>query len=279
MRHLILAALAAAFLPTLSAAEPEAAQRAARSLLASKADAVVVIRATVSMTVTAGDQPSQTQDRALETLGTVVDPSGLVVVAAASIDPGAFADGRTVQTPAGPMRLAVVSEVKEAFLVLADGTELPAKVVLKDKDLNLALLAPVTKAAQPLVGVDTSTAGELKVADEVVVLGRMGKGLERAPRVDVDSVCAAISKPRPLAVIHLPYPGCPVFDLEGRFAGLTTAKAEAGDDDSGAGVSMTPVVVPASVVRRFLDAGQKAAAAQPAPTSPSGEEKAPAPAK
>ena len=37
---------------------------------------------------------------------------------------------------------------------LADGTELPAKVVIKDKDLNLALVAPVAKPAQPLVALD-----------------------------------------------------------------------------------------------------------------------------
>ena len=260
---LLLAALLAA-LPDLGAAE--AASAAARRLVAEKSDAVVVVRATVSMTVSAGDQPSQSQDRAVETLGTVVSPDGSVLVPASSIDPGSMADGRTVQTPGGPLRLSVVSDVKEAFIVLADGTELPAKVVIKDKDLNLALLAPVAKPAQPLVALETKAEVELKVADEVVVLGRMGKSLERAPRADIDQVCAVISKPRPFAVIHLPYPGCPVLDLDGRLAGVTSAKADGEDMESGQGMGFTPVVIPVATLRRFLEAGAKTMAA-PAPAA------------
>lgn len=268
MRHpiLILAALAATAIPAL--AQHEAVQRAARELLAAKADSVVVVRATVSLTITAGDLPSQTEDRSLETIGTAVSPAGLVLLPASSIDPGAYADGRTVRGPAGPMRLAVVSDVKETFLVLADGTEIPAKVVLKDKDLNLALVAPVAAPAAPLVAVDTSVSGELAVADDVIVLGRMGKGLERAPRVDIDQVCATVAKPRPLAVIHLPYPGSPVFDAKGRFAGLISGKPSAEGDDEAGAMGMTPVVVPAVTVARFLEAGAKAAAPAPAPAAP-----------
>lgn len=269
MRHpiLLLAALAATAVPAL--AQNEATQRVAREILAAKADSVIVVRATVALTVTAGDQPSQSEDRSIETVGTAVSASGLVLLPASSIDPGAFADGRTVRGPAGPMRLSVVSEVKEAFLVLADGTEIAAKVVLKDKDLNLALLAPLTAPATPLVAVDTAVSAELAVADEVIVLGRMGKSLERAPRVDIDSVCATVAKPRPLAVIHLPYPGSPVFDAKGRFAGLTSGKpaAEGEDGESGA-MGMTPVVVPAATIVRFLEAGAKAAAAAAAAPAP-----------
>lgn len=274
MRTPILLAALLAACPVLPAAESAAAAGVARRLVAEKADAVVVVRATVSMTVTAGDQPSQSQDRSVETLGTVVSPDGAVLVAAANIDPGSVADGRTVQTPGGPIRLSVVSDVKEAFIVLADGTELPAKVVIKDKDLNLALLAPVAKPAQPLVALDTKAEAELRVGDEVVVLGRLGKSLERAPRADIDQVCAVIAKPRPYAIIHIPYPGCPVLDLEGRLAGVTSAKAEGDDMEGGQGMGFTPVVIPVAMVRRFLEAGAKAASAPaPAPAAP-----APAPA-
>lgn len=260
---LLLAALLAAQSCLLASADAAAV---ARRLVSEKSDAVVVVRATVSMTVSAGDRPSQSEDRSVETLGTVVSPDGAVLVAAASIDPGSMADGRTVQTPGGPLRLSVVSDVKEAFIVLADGTELPAKVVIKDKDLNLALLAPVDKPAQPLVALDPGAEVELKVADEVVVLGRMGKSLERAPRADIDQVCAVVSKPRPFAVIHLPYPGCPVLDLGGRLAGVTSAKPDGDDLESGQGMGFTPVVIPVATLRRFLEAGAKAAApAAPAP--------------
>ena len=119
------------------------AEATARVLHRTLGDAVVFVRATVSVTVTPGDQPAQSRDRTFEQLGTVVSADGRVLLAASAIDPAGVMDGRTVNTPMGEMKISATSQVKEAFIVLADGTEIPAKVVLKDKDLNLALVAPI----------------------------------------------------------------------------------------------------------------------------------------
>ena len=237
-------------LPAHAADTP--AQVTARALHRRLGDAVVLVRATVAVTVTPGDQPAQTRDRTFEQLGTVVSTDGRVLLSATSIDPAAVMDGRTVNTPAGPMKLAATSQVKEAFIVLADGTEIPAKVVLKDKDLNLALIAPVETATTAFVPVDVAASDTVEPVDEVVVLGRMDKSLDRASKVEIDAVAAVTTKPRPFISIHVNATGCPVFSVAGKFVGLTSGKIDAAADGDGEGVSMEPVVIPAATVQKFL---------------------------
>lgn len=237
-------------LPAFAADTPS--QVTARALQRKLGDAVVLVRATVSVTVTPGDQPAQTRDRTFEQLGTVVSSDGRVLLSATSIDPAAVMDGRTVNTPAGPMKLAATSQVKEAFIVLADGTEIAAKVVLKDKDLNLALLAPAEATTTPFVPVDVAVSDTVEPVDEVVVLGRMDKSLDRVSKVEIDAVAAVTTKPRPFISIHISATGCPVFSVGGKFVGLTSAKIDLGGDGDGEGVAMEPVVIPAAVVQKFL---------------------------
>lgn len=246
---------------TLAAADT-AAEAVARTLHRTLADSVVVVRATVSVTVTPGDQPAQSRDRTFEQVGTVISPDGRVVLAASSVDPAAVMDGRTVNTPMGEMKISATSQVKEAFIVLADGTEIPAKVVLKDKDLNLALVAPVAPVAEKLVAVDTAASAMVEPVDEVVVLGRMDKSFNRAAKVEVDSVAAVVTKPRTLISIHIPVTGCPVFSDQGKFVGITSGKVDTSADAESGGVSMEPVVVPAETIRKFL--------AQAKPATPAG---------
>ncbi|GBL43377.1 hypothetical protein EMGBD4_08760 [Verrucomicrobiota bacterium] len=88
-------------------------EETARRLFKSHADAVITVRATVALTMTAGDAPSQSRDQSVEELGTVVTAQGLVVISASSIDPATAMDGRTVNMRGAPVKLAVTSEVKE----------------------------------------------------------------------------------------------------------------------------------------------------------------------
>lgn len=195
------------------------------------------MRATVALTMTAGDAPSQSRDQSVEELGTVVTAQGLVVISASSIDPATAMDGRTVNMRGAPVKLAVTSEVKEARIILADGTEIPATVVYKDRDLNLAFLAPEVGAEEAkdahFTPIDTAEEQALGVLDEVVVLSRLDKSMGRASAVECDFVRAVIAKPRRFLSIHLAQAGLPVFALGGKFAGFTTVRFSSSGDAEG----------------------------------------------
>lgn len=261
LRCLPLLALLLGLAP-LGAADPKI-EETARRLFKSHADAIVTIRATVALTMTAGDAPAQSRDQSVEELGTVVGAQGLVMISASSIDPATAMDGRTVNMRGAPVKLAVTSEVKEARIILADGTEVPATVVFKDRDLNLAFLAPEPGAEEAkdakFAPIDTSAEQALEVLDEVVILSRMDKAMGRVAAVECDFVRAVVTKPRRFLSIHLASTGLPVFGVSGKFAGFTSVRF--GSSGEGEGISATPVVLPAAEVRKAI----AAASARPVP--------------
>ena len=78
-----------------------------------------------------------------EAIGTVIDASGLTVVAATAIDPAAMF---RASMQARNSQLKVDVKVNEAALLLPDGTELEADVVFKDENLGLAFVRPRLEA-------------------------------------------------------------------------------------------------------------------------------------
>ena len=44
-------------------------------------------------------------------------------------------------------------------ILLDDGTEVPAEIVLRDKDLDLAFIRPKAKPASPMTSVDLTKSG------------------------------------------------------------------------------------------------------------------------
>lgn len=270
MRLLRLIAASCLVVATATASAAESApkiEETARRLFKAHADSIVTVRATVALTMSAGDSPSQSRDQAVEEFGTIVTADGLVVVAASSIDPATAADGRTVNMRGSQVKLSVTSEVKEARLIMPDGTEIPATVVFKDRDLNLAYLAPEAGAEEakdakfiPIVATPTQKLG---VLDEVVVLSRLDKSMGRTACVECDAVRAMLEKPRAYYSIHISTTGLPVFGNSGQFAGLTTTRFGSAGDNGG--ISMSPVVLPASEVVKSIEQAKAKRAAAPAP--------------
>ncbi len=257
----------------LTAGAAEAApkiEETARRLFKMQADSIITVRATVALTMSAGDNPSQSRDQTVEEFGTVLTSDGLVVVSASSIDPATAADGRTVNMRGNQVKLSVTSEVKEARFIMPDGTEVPATVIFKDRDLNLAYLAPEVGAEEAkdakFIPILTSPIQKLTVLDEVVVLSRLEKAMGRTAAVECDSIKAVLDKPRQFYVIHIPTPGLPVFGNTGNFAGfLTTRFGSAGE---AGGISISPVVLPAAEVVKSIEQAKAKRAATPAPKPP-----------
>ena len=67
---------------------------------------------------------------------TIVDPSGLAVTSLSALNPKRSGN-------LGPIAIQIVSQLQTAKYHLADGTEIPVRVVLKDEDLDVAFLAPL----------------------------------------------------------------------------------------------------------------------------------------
>lgn len=245
---LVCLALACALPPAAAQADQQGA--AARAVSAASGNAVIQIRLVIRYRfVSAGEEASE-EEGTSEATGTVIDPSGLAVCALSDVDPS----HRMKMMGEEDEDFKLQADVMSVHYVLGEGKEIPAKIVLRDQDLDLAFIRPTETQAEPLKAVDLTQAASPQVMDELVVLGRLGEAANRAPYVAMDRVTAIVTKPRTLYIAGISTwvagLGIPAFTLDGKVVGITVMRSiptAAGSSESGSATSM-PVLLPAADV-------------------------------
>ena len=216
-------ALAGIFTLDVRADDPAAA--AAKKLFAEKQDAVVWVSVVIKISYStegSKDGPMNIPDREqkMEGLGTFIESNGLLVVAMSSIDPSREISGREFRG----MKLEASTALKEVRIIMPDGTEIPAEVMLRDVDLDLAFIRPKpgAKEAQGVSfkAIDLKNSHKAGVAEEAIALGRMDEVLNRVASVSVGQVTAVTRKPREFVRATSAQPGCPVFAVDGKLMGI-----------------------------------------------------------
>jgi S1-C subfamily serine protease len=216
-RSLILAALLAA--PFATAAEGPFKEKAL-ALAAAHQDSVLFLSAVVEIELTAGDSPAKKEERKMEMIGTVIGADGLIVVPLSTLDAASTIDGRMVNGPQGPVKLSAKSTTKEVKILMPDGSETPAKVAFKDPDLDLAFIRPEKAGGVKFTPVDTANSAPMALLDDVIILGRLGRDLNREPVVLTTEVISIVSKPRTFGKVNNQTLGMPVFNQDGKFLGI-----------------------------------------------------------
>jgi hypothetical protein len=169
---------------------------------------------------TEGQSATPTESK-YELTGTVIDPSGLAVVALSGCEPAEFYK-RVVP---GYSRYKMESEISDLKILLDDETEVPAEIVLRDKDLDLAFIRPKTPLLKPILAVDLTRFAPTKVLDHVIMLNRLNRASARAYSASVERIIAVIRKPR---TFYVPDTGSgsgaalgsPAFSLDGNILGV-----------------------------------------------------------
>ena len=194
----------------------------ARAVFEKNKDAVLWVTATIKIELSGAGSVLSSKETEVQALGTVIDDSGLTVVSYSALDPGAAYTGRTVKLQGENVKLSAKSEHSEVKINLADGKEIPAKIVLKDPDLDLAFVMP--EKADTKLGVTPVKLGKtpaVKTLDELVCLGRMPKAMDQTPQAALSELTGVIKKPRTLLMGGRTLGG-PVFTLDGQVLGITT---------------------------------------------------------
>src|SRR5262245_11560750 len=183
---------------------------------------LLVLKSKVSVTGLGGRSNESKQDAT----GTIIDPSGLTVLSLSATDPSSILS--TVMGGAGDgdgdVKFKMENELTDVKLLTHEGAELPAEVVLRDKDLDLAFVRPKQKPPTPLPSIDLSLSSEAQVLDQVITLNRLGKVAGRAYAASVERITAVVQKPRTFYAVGgdptATALGSPAFTPDGRLLGV-----------------------------------------------------------
>jgi len=239
-------------------ADEEAA--AAREIMNKWSDAVVTVKVVTKQRMVMKGREMDTSENESEVTATVIDPSGLAVLSFSSIDSSRIYDEILKQAKFGGENTPdfnVESEIKNIKMLLSDGREIPAKLVMKDRDLDLAFVRPTDKSDKPIPYLDISRNMTPGVMDNVVILTRLGNVAGRIPSVSIYRIEAMVRKPRIFYVIDqnafAGKIGSPVFSIDGKVVGVLLFRIMKSQDKS-VGISsmfsgmsslgMLPVILP-----------------------------------
>jgi S1-C subfamily serine protease len=240
-------------------ASAQDSRAAARDLVKKWQDAIVNVRVVVKMRMSMGGREVQSNDDTIEAVGTVIDPGGLTVVSLSSINPGPMMTKLVASSSSGGggQNLEIASEPTDLKIRLADGRELQATIALRDEDLNLAFIRPVSAPEKPLVAVNLADAAQPALLDQVVVFGRLGRVGGWAPSASLRDIGGIVVKPRTFFVLagESAGIGTPAFLPSGKIVGILTVRQISNDRPSAfaamsgpEGLGLLSVILPADDV-------------------------------
>ena len=278
MRRGALLLVAAVLLISSMAAMPDEVSTAGRAIIEQNENAVVTIRLVVKTQYSFPGFGSEDEESIVERTGTVIDPSGLTVVSLTGTDPAdmfwEMMEGMGQEEEGLDFR----TELTDVKILREGAKEIPARVVLRDRDLDLAFLRPTSPLDAPMKTVDLTKASSPERLDQLIVLHRMGKVAGRACATALDRVQAVSTKPRLFYFLSdspavafagfSPVLGGPAFTLDGSCAGIVVLrklKAAAGDGEP----EIALVVLPAKDV---LDVAQQAPSVEQAEVAEKAEQ-------
>jgi hypothetical protein len=245
MRTLGAVAMAAMMIALPSPAVPQTQEdrAVARELMSKHGGAVVFVLGTAKLRVNQGGKEVPTSDQRIQGLATMLDGSGLAVMSLTQVDPSEFMTAQLSRGRAAGAAVTVTAEASDLRYRLADGREIPVRVVLRDKELDLAFLRPVEKPAAALAAIDVATAKPSPV-DSVIVLQRLPEIAAWQSTALFYAVQAIVEKPRTFYILTGGLIGAPVFDTRGQFLGVVLRLRNEAD-----AATAPAIVIPANDIR------------------------------
>jgi hypothetical protein len=260
--HLLgLAVVLVMAIPLLHAAEDIVSK--GRQVFDQHRHAIVTVQLVVRSKFSFSGMANEARESNEEVTGTVIDPGGLTVLALSTTDPAGLVQsmmsgmGDTEDDPQFKME----SELGDVKLLTHDGTEIPAEVVLRDRDLDLVFIRPKAKPADPMPAVNLADNSAVQVLDQVVTINRLGRVAGRAYAASLERIQAVVERPRKFYVpggdVTTTGMGSPAFTEDGKLVGIFVMRSlKSGGAGSLLGLmpsNISPILLPADEIRKIAE--------------------------
>ncbi|NLN94448.1 MAG: trypsin-like peptidase domain-containing protein [Candidatus Hydrogenedens sp.] len=216
-----------------------------RQVFEARKDSVVTLRTVVGLNFGGGEVENEQEANA-----TLISPEGLAVLALTGVDPAQMISGLSMGGD------DISSRIISMRMILADGSEKPAEVILRDKDLDLALVRLTEKPEEALPFVDLAEAGAPEILDNVVCLMQYGRVARRSHAAFIDRVELIVTRPRLFYALgdhRSRQTVCsPVFTLQNKLVGVGVMRLLAGDGDRSSD-DMMVIIIPAAQIQELVD--------------------------
>jgi hypothetical protein len=168
----------------------------------------------------------------------------------------------------GEIKLKANSQIKEVKIITADGTEVPADLVMKDDNLGLAFIKARMDSDEAkeveFKAIDLADSAKGELLDRCVVLARMDEAMNRDASAATLEITGVTTRPRTFYRVGIEAPGCPVFLESGKLLGISVVRKPAAGA-TGNQIKLTPVILPAEDVAKVAEQAKTAAPTKPAP--------------
>ena len=219
-----------------------------RAILKQYKDSVITVELVLKQMFSFPGSPSQEMESKVESTGTVISADGLTVVSLSEVDPSSVMEAMTAGNPQ-MNGLKMDTEVQDVKMLMSDGTEVPAEVILRDRELDMAFIRPLKKAETAFSHVNLEDQGTPLQLDQVISVNKLGKVARRAHSISVERIDAIVVKPR---TFYIPGNdpsntglGSPAFTLDGKFIGvffIRAIKATGGGGQDNVAVILLPAI-------------------------------------
>jgi S1-C subfamily serine protease len=268
---------------TLWAQSTDAPVGVARKTLQSYDKAIITLAAVIKIEAKGGEISGANQEHKTQCVAAIIDPSGLVLTSLTNLAP------KIRINRGGGQVIELECQVQEVKYRLTDGTEVPARVVLKDDDLDLAFLAPLKpldKATEAKIAVlpMSDAVAQPEMLESTIVIGRTGEDLNYIPTLTLGRIVSLVSTPRTCYISSSGGLGVPVFNHEGKVLGIICrcVKAEGADATSTARSAglLSQLILPVADIMRLVpqakEEAKKPVEGEKKPEEKKPEEKKPA---
>src|SRR5262249_42069064 len=134
------------------------------------------------------------------------------------------------------------SDITQTTMILQDGTEVDADVVLKDADLDLAFVRP--RKTQTFDSIPLKPRGKpLEALEDIFVIDRLERSENRVTALNIGMIQAVVKGPRVFYIanqeLSASSQGCIALDAEGNTVGLFVGKQKQSSGDKGMAALMS----------------------------------------